>query len=114
MTWMERATESAPAKIVAAICAGFLLAAGRLQHAVVISIEMFAALHAGASFGYLDWLGAMAFAALGNAIGGLGLVTLLRMLQLGQRAIEQERAIVAGDPGERNGDGGQRSRRPQR
>jgi formate/nitrite transporter FocA (FNT family) len=91
MTWMERASESSHGKLIAAVAAAFLLAGARLQHAVVISLEMFAALHVGAPFGYADWLGAAAFAALGNAVGGLGLVTVLRLVQVGQRAIEQER-----------------------
>ena len=53
MTWMERATESVPAKLVAAVSAAFLLVAGTLNHAIVVSLLTFAALHAGAPFGYL-------------------------------------------------------------
>ncbi len=94
MTWMERSTESMPAKIIAAVAAAFLLAGARLQHAIVISLEMFAALHVGAKFGYLDWLGTASFAALGNMVGGLGFVTLLRLLQLGPRSLQKERESV--------------------
>src|SRR3982751_6584847 len=56
MTWMERATESVPAKLAAAVSAAFLLVAGTLNHAIVVSLLLFAALHAGAPFGYLHWL----------------------------------------------------------
>jgi formate-nitrite transporter family protein len=91
MTWMERATESVPAKIVAALSAAFLLVAGTLNHAIVVSLLMFAALHAGAPFGYGHWLAVAGFAAVGNMIGGLGLVTVLRLVQVGQKRIEQAR-----------------------
>jgi formate/nitrite transporter FocA (FNT family) len=91
MTWMERATESVPAKLAAAMSAAFLLVAGTLNHAIVVSLLAFAALHAGAPFGYLHWLGMASFAALGNIVGGVGLVTVLRLVQVGQRRIEQVR-----------------------
>lgn len=91
MTWMERGTDSMPAKLVAAAAAGFLLAAGKLQHVIVISLEAFAALQVGAPFGYADWLGMAAWAALGNIVGGLGLVTGLRLIQVGGTVLDQER-----------------------
>ena len=49
---------------------------------IVVSIEMFAALQAHAPFGYADWAGMAAWAALGNTIGGIGLVTILRLVQV--------------------------------
>ena len=91
MTWMERGTDSMPAKLLAAAAAAFLLASGKLLHVIVISLESFAALHAGAPFGYADWLGTAAWAALGNAVGGLGLVTVLRLVQLGGGVLQEER-----------------------
>jgi formate/nitrite transporter FocA (FNT family) len=83
MTWMQQSTDDVPGKLLAAIVAGFLLAAGSLNHAIVVSTEMFAALHVGAPFGYLDWLGILGWACLGNMIGGIGLVTVLRLIQVG-------------------------------
>lgn len=97
MTWMERSTESVPAKLVAAYIAAFLLAAGPLEHAIVVSVEMFGALHAGASFGYGSWLGFLGFATLGNMIGGLGLVTVLRLVQVGRRTVAIERQRPPGE-----------------
>jgi formate/nitrite transporter FocA (FNT family) len=91
MTWMERSTESVPAKLVAAASAAFVLAAAPLNHVIVVSLEMFAALQYGAPFGYLDWLTVVAWYTLGNIIGGVALVTGLRMVQLGKR-IDIERS----------------------
>src|SRR5205814_1460964 len=65
-----------------AVVAAFLLAAGSLNHVIVVSIEMFAALQAHAPFGYADWAGMAAWAAFGNTIGGIGLVTILRLVQV--------------------------------
>jgi len=90
MTWMERATESTPAKIVVAVSTAFLLIAGSLSHTVVASLLLFAALHAGAPFGYADWLGVAGIVTAGNLVGGLGLVTLLRLVQVGPRRIARE------------------------
>lgn len=108
MTWMERSTTSVGAKLVSAWAIAFVLAAAPLQHAIVISIEAFGALHAGAAFGYADWARTFLWAALGNAVGGLGLVTTLRLLQLrgADLVAERERPKEAprregdqGDPG---------------
>jgi formate-nitrite transporter family protein len=92
MTWMERATESVPAKLAAAVSAAFLLVAATLNHAIVVSLLMFAALHAGAPFGYLRWLSAAAVAVVGNIAGGVGLVTMLRLVQVGQERIQEARS----------------------
>jgi formate-nitrite transporter family protein len=97
MTWMEVGSESAAGRLVAAVACGFLLAAAGLNHAIVLSLDMFAALHAGAPFGYWDWFTNMLFAALANAVGGIGLVAMLR--------IAQQKAHQWGDQstGSRNG-----------
>ena len=68
-----------------------MLASGKLLHVIVISLEAFAALQAGAPFGYAEWLGTAGWAALGNAVGGLGLVTALRLVQVGSDVLEDER-----------------------
>lgn len=92
MTYMQHTTESLGAKLIAAVSTAFVLGAGSLNHAIVSSLLMFAALHTGeASFGYLDYAGAAAWAALWNCVGGVGLVTLLRLLQTPEQ-VQQERA----------------------
>jgi formate/nitrite transporter FocA (FNT family) len=92
MTWMERGTDSVPAKIASAWAIAFLLAGLPVQHAIVISIEAFAALHAGAAFGYAHWLAMFGWAALGNVLGGIVLVTGLRLMQVGRRGVAREQA----------------------
>jgi formate/nitrite transporter FocA (FNT family) len=91
MTWMERGTESVPAKLIAAVGAAFLLASAHLHHAVVISLEAFGALQVGARFGYAHWAGMFGWAVLANMVGGLLLVTVLRLVQVGRGPIEAER-----------------------
>jgi formate/nitrite transporter FocA (FNT family) len=95
MTHLQHATESDGVRLVPAIVMGFLLGAGKVNHAIVGSLICFAALQAGAPFGYADWLGLFAFTALGNMIGGLALVTLLRLLQIPHKVLE-ERQDAAG------------------
>ncbi len=91
MTWMQHSTESAGVKLVPAVTGGFLLAGAQLNHAVVNSLLIFSALHTGAApFGYLDWLQTASLAAAGNLVGGLLLVTMLRVLQV-PHTVERER-----------------------
>ena len=83
MTWMQHSTESTAVKLVPAVTGAFLLAGAQLNHAVVNSLLMFSALHTGrAPFGYADWAATAGLAALGNLLGGLLLVTLLRLFQV--------------------------------
>jgi formate/nitrite transporter FocA (FNT family) len=91
MTHMQHSTESDGVRLVPATVMGFLLGAGQVNHAIVASLLCFAALHAGAPFGYADWLGLFAYAALGNMIGGLGLVTVLRLLQVPNKVAAERR-----------------------
>jgi formate/nitrite transporter FocA (FNT family) len=93
MTHMQHGTDSDGVKLVPAVVMGFLLGAGKLNHAIVASLLTFAALHVGAPFGYVDWLKLFVLASLGNMVGGLGLVTLLRLLQVPHKvAAERQRS----------------------
>jgi formate/nitrite transporter FocA (FNT family) len=94
MTHMQHSTNSEGIRLVPAILMPFLLGAGKLNHAIVVSLLCFAALQAGAPFGYADWLGLLVLATVGNLIGGIGIVTGLRLMQvphklLGARAAER-------------------------
>jgi formate/nitrite transporter FocA (FNT family) len=102
MTWMQHATESLGTKIVPAVTTGFLLAGLGLNHAIVASLLIFAGLHTHAtSYGYLNWAATAGWATLGNIIGGIALVTLLRMLQVPNkvRATQDDPAPEVGAAG---------------
>lgn len=94
MTRMQHGTTSDGAKIVAAVAGGVLLAGLSLFHSVLDSLIIFAALHAGAPFGYADWLAWFWYTALLNMAGGLGVVTLLRLVRT-KELLKQERAAAA-------------------
>lgn len=91
MTRMQHATDNLGVQLVPAILFGALLAGGQLFHSVLDSLLMFAGLRAGAPFGYLDWLGALAWSGLGNMVGGLVLVTAVRLLRVPHR-VRQSRS----------------------
>lgn len=55
------------------------------------SLLIFAGLHVGAPYGYRDWLAVLAITLLGNMVGGLGLVTMLRLVQVGGDRLAQAR-----------------------
>jgi formate/nitrite transporter FocA (FNT family) len=92
MTWMQHSTESMGVRLVPAVTTGFLLAGLQLNHAIVNSLLIFAGLHTHhTSYGYLDWAATAGWAALGNMLGGVGLVTVLRMLQVPHKVLEDVR-----------------------
>jgi formate/nitrite transporter FocA (FNT family) len=95
MTWMEHSNESVGAHIVAAVTMAFVLAVGSLHHVIILSLTMFAALVYGAPFGYGEWAATAGWAALGNIVGGVGLVTALRLLQAGREVIDEQQEAGA-------------------
>jgi formate/nitrite transporter FocA (FNT family) len=106
MTWMQHGTSSSvSAKIIAAASAGFLLAGGPLDHVVVSSLLMFAALHtAHAPFTYLQWAQAAGWATAGNLAGGIGLVTILRLLQVPHKVADERAHPAPGVPAQERND----------
>ncbi|MGV0871529.1 formate/nitrite transporter family protein [Mycolicibacterium sp. XJ879] len=91
MTRMQHGTDSTFGKIVAAVAGGFLLAGLQLFHSILDSLLIFGALITGhAPFGHLDWLKWFGYTAIGNVVGGLLLVTLLRALRSKDR-LQDER-----------------------
>ena len=81
MTWMERSTTAIVGKIVAAIGIAFVLTATPLLHSIVTSLEIFGAVWVDPSLTYAMWAGIFGWAVLGNVVGGVGLVTVLRLAQ---------------------------------
>jgi len=84
LTWLTHAVERDTGRILVALLIGFVLAAPTLNHAIVSVGEMTFGLFAGttehATWG--DLAQNFPVAVLGNVIGGLGFVTLMRVLQV--------------------------------
>ena len=94
MTRMQHGAHSEGGKIVASVIGGFLLAGLLLFHSILDSLLIFGALHAGAPFGYGDWLAWFWYTVLLNMAGGLFVITLIRLVR-SKELIERERAAVA-------------------
>lgn len=92
MTWMQHTVTSPASRLGAAVTSAFLLGAAKLNHAIVASLLIFSALQTGhAGFGYVNWLETLGWAALGNIVGGIGLVTVLRLMQVPERVADKRR-----------------------
>ncbi|PZE23542.1 MULTISPECIES: formate/nitrite transporter family protein [unclassified Curtobacterium] len=81
MTRMQQGTDSDPAKLVAAVAGGFLLAGLQLFHSILDSLLVFGAIQSGVDITYGQWLGWFGYTLLFNLLGGLVLVTALRLLR---------------------------------
>ncbi len=97
MTRMQNGTESDVAKIVAAIAGGFLLAGLQLFHSILDSLLIFGAIHAGVAVTYGEWIGWFGYTLLFNVLGGLLLVTALRLLR-SKDLIQERREAAPEDP----------------
>ncbi len=91
MTGMQHGADSEAGKLAAAVAGGFLLAGLVLFHSILDSLIIFGAIHAGGPLGYGDWLAWFWYTTLLNVVGGLGVVTLLRLVR-SKELIERERA----------------------
>lgn len=90
LTRMQHATDSLALQVVPAILLSFVLVGAQLFHCVLDSIFIFAGLLTGrAGYGVGDWLGALGWSALGNLVGGVVLVTAVRLLRVGHRVKEE-------------------------
>lgn len=105
MTWSQRGAKTDVGRLIAVSMAAFLLAAGHLHHVVVLSVEMFVALLTGAApFGIGDWARVAGLAVVTNIVGGLLLVTVFRLAQVGRKEIDAERSRPEGEEGRRQRD----------
>ncbi|GAB3536939.1 formate/nitrite transporter family protein [Arthrobacter tecti] len=90
MTRMQHGTEQMAGKLAAAVVGGFLLSGLQLFHSILDSLLIFGAIQAGADINYLDWLGWFGYTVVFNIIGGVLLVTALRLVR-DRKLVEQER-----------------------
>ncbi|TYC99918.1 formate/nitrite transporter family protein [Arthrobacter echini] len=81
MSRMQQGTENDVARIIATMIGGFLLAGLQLFHSILDSLLVFAAIQSGADVEYGQWLGWFGYTLLFNMLGGLVLVTLLRLVR---------------------------------
>ncbi len=81
MTRMQHSTDALGVRLVPAVLFGAVLAGAELFHCVLDSLFMFGAMMAGSDITIGQWLIALAWSALGNVLGGLGLVTFLRLVR---------------------------------
>lgn len=89
LTRMQHATESLAVRLVPAVVMSFVLVGAELFHAVLDSILMFAGILTGdADYGYVDVFSALVWSTFGNLVGGLVLVTAVRLLQVSHRVAE--------------------------
>src|SRR3954454_17315101 len=95
MTRMQHGTDSDPAKIVAAVAGALVLAGLQLFHSILDSLIVFGALHAGAPFGYGDWLAWFWYVALLNMAGGLLVVTTTRLVRSKDLVVREREAAGA-------------------
>ncbi|UZJ24765.1 formate/nitrite transporter family protein [Rhodococcus antarcticus] len=90
LTRMQNATDNLGIKIVPAIMLSFVLVAAKLFHCVLDSILMFAGLLTGrAPYSWANWASALGWSATGNIMGGLILVTGIRLLRVQHRVAEE-------------------------
>ncbi len=97
MTRMQHATDNLGVKLVPAVLFGALLAGGELFHCILDSLFMIGGAFSGADYGPGAMLGALGWALLGNMVGGIGLVTGIRLLRV-PVAVEEAREHPEGAP----------------
>lgn len=90
MTRMQHGTEAMSGKLMAAVVGAFILSGLQLFHSILDSLLIFGAIQAGATISYLDWLGWFSYTVLFNILGGILLVTALRLVR-DRKLVERER-----------------------
>jgi formate/nitrite transporter FocA (FNT family) len=93
MTRMQHGADSEAGKLAAAVAGAFLLAGLVLFHSILDSLIVFGAIHAGAPYGYGDWLAWFWYTTLLNVVGGLVVVTFLRLVR-SKELIRRERSAA--------------------
>ncbi|MDI3194422.1 formate/nitrite transporter family protein [Pseudarthrobacter sp. AL07] len=97
MTRMQHGTDSVTGKIAAAVVGAFLLYGLQLFHSILDSLLIFGAIHAGADIDYLQWLGWFSYVVVFNMLGGILLVTALRLVSA-RKLLKERRDGSPEDP----------------
>jgi formate/nitrite transporter FocA (FNT family) len=97
MTRMQKGTTSETVRVVAAIGGGFLLAGLQLFHSILDSMFIFGAMQSGADISFLQWLGWFGYTVVFNMLGGILLVTALRIVRT-KELVEHYRRQSGPDP----------------
>jgi formate/nitrite transporter FocA (FNT family) len=90
MTRMQHGTESDGVKVFAAMAGGFLLAGVGLFHSILDSLLVFGAIDVGSAT-YGEWIAWFWPTAIANIVGGVGLVTALRLVRTKELVKERRR-----------------------
>lgn len=91
LTRMRIGTGDDVARVIASVAVAFLVAGLSMFHSVLDTLFIFGGIHAGAGYGYGQWIVFFGWTALGNAVGGIGLTTFLRLLRSHERLYEWRR-----------------------
>ncbi|MEO6503009.1 MAG: formate/nitrite transporter family protein [Jatrophihabitantaceae bacterium] len=92
LTRMQHASDNMGVKIIPAVAMSFVLVGAQLFHSVLDSILIAAGLFSGgADYDWADWSGALLWSSFGNLVGGLVLVTSVRLLRVPHRVREERR-----------------------
>jgi formate/nitrite transporter FocA (FNT family) len=81
MTWFVEGSESMGIRVTVAWIAAAVLALGGFNHVIVVTLELVYAIRFAADIPWIFVVGNFGLAALGNIVGGVGLVTLNRLTQ---------------------------------
>lgn len=98
ITRMQQGTDSDVASMAMALISGMLVVGMGMLHGALNSIIMFAALHAGWERSYLDWLAWFAWVIPANMLGGLLVITLPRLVRVGELLLAIRRGELALHP----------------
>ena len=96
MTRMQHGTDSDPAKIVAAVVGGFLLAGLQLFHSILDSLLIFGAIHAGVAVTYADWIGWFGYTLVFNMLERNNIRRVVCGEELGTLVAPDGQSVLAG------------------
>jgi formate/nitrite transporter FocA (FNT family) len=81
MTWFVEGQDSVGVRVTVGWVTGAFLALAHLNHVIVVTIELIFGIRYGAHIPWIFVVGNFGLAAIGNMLGGIGLVTLNRFTQ---------------------------------